>query len=177
MTAPLLGLLRAPPPQLFFTGKGGVGKTSLACAVAIALADVGKRVLLVSTDPASNLDEMFGQTLTDTPRPISGVPGLSAMDIDPEAAAEAYRSRVLAQLAPDVTEMERATVREQLSGACTTEIAAFDEFAGLVAGGAAGFDHVILDTAPTGHTLRLEPGQPNRKKRIETGAKTQRTNL
>lgn len=130
MTAPLLELLRAPPPQLFFTGKGGVGKTSLAGAVAIALADVAKRVLLVSTDPASNLDEMFGQTLTDTPRPISGVRGLSAMDIDPEAAAEAYRSRVLAQLAPDVTEMERATVREQLSGACTTEIAAFDEFAG-----------------------------------------------
>ena len=125
MTAPLLGLLRAPPPQLFFTGKGGVGKTSLACAVAIALADAGKRVLLVSTDPASNLDEMFGQVLTDTPRPISDVPGLSAMNIDPEAAAEAYRSRVLAQLAPDVTEMERATVREQLSGACTTEIAAF----------------------------------------------------
>ncbi len=155
MTAPLLGLLRAPPPQLFFTGKGGVGKTSLACAAAIALADVGKRVLLVSTDPASNLDEMFGQALTDTPRPISDVPGLSAMNIDPEAAAEAYRSRVLAQLASDVTEMERATVREQLSGACTTEIAAFDEFAGLVAGGAAGFDHVIFDTAPTGHTLRL----------------------
>ena len=107
MTAPLLGLLCVPPPQLFFTGKGGVGKTSLACAAAIALADVGKRVLLVSTDPASNLDEMFGQALTDTPRPISGVPGLSAMNIDPEAAAEAYRSRVLAQLAPDVTEMER----------------------------------------------------------------------
>ena len=155
MTAPLLGLLRAPPPQLFFTGKGGVGKTSLACAAAIALADAGKRVLLVSTDPASNLDEMFGQALADTPRPIPDVPGLSAMNVDPEAAAEAYRSRVLAQLAPDVTEMERATVREQLSGACTTEIAAFDEFAGLVAGGAAGFDHVIFDTAPTGHTLRL----------------------
>ena len=116
-------------------------------------------MLSVSTDPASNLDEMFGQTLTDTPRPsISGVPGLSAMDIDPEAAASLDRSRVLAQLAPDVTTaMECAMVREQLSGACTTEIAAFDEFAGLVAGGAVGFDHVIFifDTAPTGHTLRL----------------------
>ena len=155
MPAPLLRLLRAPPPQLFFTGKGGVGKTSLACAAAIALADAGKRVLLVSTDPASNLDEMFGQALTDTPQPIPGVPGLSAMNIDPEAAAEAYRARVLAQLSPHSTEAERATVREQLSGACTTEIAAFDEFAGLVAGGATGFDHVIFDTAPTGHTLRL----------------------
>ena len=155
MSAPPLRLLTAAPPQLFFTGKGGVGKTSLACATAIVLADARKRVLLVSTDPASNLDEMFGQPLIDTPRPIQGVPGLSAMNIDPEAAAEAYRARVLAQLDPDTTEAERATVREQLSGACTTEIAAFDEFAGLLAGGAAGFDHVIFDTAPTGHTLRL----------------------
>lgn len=112
-------------------------------------------MLLVSTDPASNLDEMFGQALTETPRLIEGVPGLSAMNIDPERAAEAYRVRVLAQLAPESTEKERDAVREQLSGACTTEIAAFDEFADLLAGGAEGFDHVIFDTAPTGHTLRL----------------------
>jgi len=155
MTVPTLTLLQSPPPQLFFTGKGGVGKTSLACAVAIALADAGKQVLIVSTDPASNLDEMLNQPLGDVPRPIPGVDGLSAMNIDPEAAAEDYRARVLAQLAPSATEAERATVREQLSGACTTEIAAFDQFAGLVAGGAEGFDHVIFDTAPTGHTLRL----------------------
>src|ERR1035437_4262335 len=113
MSAPPLRLLTAAPPQLFFTGKGGVGKTSLACATAIVLADARKRVLLVSTDPASNLDEMFGQPLIDTPRPIQGVPGLSAMNIDPEAAAEAYRARVLAQLGSDTTEAERATVREQ----------------------------------------------------------------
>jgi arsenite-transporting ATPase len=98
---------------------------------------------------------MFGETLIDIPRPVQGVPGLSAMNIDPDSAAEAYRTRVLAQLGPETTEVERATVREQLAGACTTEIAAFDEFAGLLAGGAAGFDHVIFDTAPTGHTLRL----------------------
>ena len=134
-----------------FNPKGGVGKTSLACATAIALADSGKRVLLVSTDPASNLDEMFGQALTRTPTPIKGVPGLSAMNIDPEQAAEEYRARVLAQLAPGTPETERGTVREQLSGACTTEIAAFDEFADLLASGAEGVDHVIFDTAPTGH--------------------------
>jgi arsenite-transporting ATPase len=155
MSVPPLALLRQPPRQLFFTGKGGVGKTSLACATAIALAEAGRRVLLVSTDPASNLDEMLGQPLADAPRPIPGVPGLSALNIDPEAAAEAYRTRVLGQMGPAATPEERATVREQLSGACTTEIAAFDEFAGLLAGGAAGFDHVVFDTAPTGHTLRL----------------------
>ena len=147
--------LDAPTPFLFFTGKGGVGKTSLACAAAIELAGRGLRVLLVSTDPASNLDEMLEVTLTDRPTAVPNVAGLSAMNIDPEAAAESYRKRVLEQLGPEVAVGERATVREQLSGACTTEIAAFDEFVGLLDGDKAGFDHIIFDTAPTGHTLRL----------------------
>jgi arsenite-transporting ATPase len=147
--------LDAPTRFLFFTGKGGVGKTSLACATAIGLADRGKRVLLVSTDPASNLDEMLDTKLGNTPRAVPGVAGLYAMNIDPEQAAEEYRTRVLEQLGPDAGAAERATVREQLSGACTTEIAAFDEFVGLLAGEAKGFDHVVFDTAPTGHTLRL----------------------
>jgi len=147
--------LTATTPYLFFTGKGGVGKTSLACATAVGLADRGLRVLIVSTDPASNLDEMLEVTLTDRPTPVPNVTGLSAMNIDPEAAAESYRKRVLEQLGPEVTADERSTVREQLSGACTTEIAAFDEFVGLLDGDIAGFDHIIFDTAPTGHTLRL----------------------
>jgi arsenite-transporting ATPase len=150
-----LSLLQGPPRFLFFTGKGGVGKTSLACACALRLADGGKRVLLVSTDPASNLDEMLGVELSDRPRTVAGAQGLDAMNIDPEAAAEAYRTRVIEQMPADSTEAERGTVREQLSGACTTEIAAFDEFIGLLAGDAEGYDHVIFDTAPTGHTLRL----------------------
>ena len=147
--------LDAPTPFLFFTGKGGVGKTSLACATAMGLADRGLRVLLVSTDPASNLDEMLGIALTDSPTQVPNVAGLSAMNIDPEAAAESYRKRVLKQLGPGTTAGERSTVREQLSGACTTEIAAFDEFVGLLDGDEAGFDHIVFDTAPTGHTLRL----------------------
>ena len=150
-----LGLLRAPTRHLFFTGKGGVGKTTLACATALALADRGRSVLLISTDPASNLDEMFVTTLSNAPRQVPGAPRLSAMNIDPEAAAEAYRQRVLEQLGAVATEAERAAVREQLSGACTTEIAAFDEFVGLLATRAEAFDHVVFDTAPTGHTLRL----------------------
>lgn len=152
---PPITLLLDPPQFLFFTGKGGVGKTSLACACALALADRGLRVLLVSTDPASNLDEMLGAALSDQPRSVPGAPGLDAMNIDPDAAAEAYRLRVIEQMPADSLDADRATVREQLSGACTTEIAAFDEFIGLLAGDAAGYDHVIFDTAPTGHTLRL----------------------
>jgi arsenite-transporting ATPase len=152
-SAPPLSLLQSPPRFLFFTGKGGVGKTSLACACALWLADAGRRVLLVSTDPASNLDEMLGAALTDQARPV--VSGLDALNIDPEAAAAAYRGRVIAQMPGGSSDAERATVREQLSGACTTEIAAFDEFIGLLAGDAAGYDHVVFDTAPTGHTLRL----------------------
>ncbi|MBL9023474.1 MAG: arsenical pump-driving ATPase [Myxococcales bacterium] len=147
----------APTRHLFFTGKGGVGKTALSCAVAISLADGGKRVLLVSTDPASNLDEMLGVSLGTEPTAIPGVPNLFAMNIDPEAAAEAYRVRVLAPYEGVKSAEEVRTMREQLSGACTTEIAAFDQFAGLLSGTdlASGFDHVVFDTAPTGHTLRL----------------------
>ena len=141
--------------QLFFTGKGGVGKTSLSAATALSLADAGRRVLLVSTDAASNLDEMLGVALRNTPTPVPGVPGLWVLNIDPDRAAEAYRQRVLAQLDPAADDAERATVREQLSGACTTEIAAFDEFAALLADPSADYDHLVFDTAPTGHTLRL----------------------
>ena len=155
LPAALLSLLQDPPRFLFFTGKGGVGKTSLACACALALADAGKRVLLVSTDPASNLDEMLGVVLSDRPGAVPGAPGLDALNIDPDVAAEAYRVRVIEQMPAASTDAERGTVREQLSGACTTEIAAFDEFIGLLAGDAEGYEHVVFDTAPTGHTLRL----------------------
>jgi arsenite-transporting ATPase len=147
--------LTHPTRHLFFTGKGGVGKTSLSAAAALALADAGKKVLLVSTDAASNLDEMLGVVLANTPTPVPTVARLWVLNIDPDAAAEHYRLRVLEQLGADATELERSEVREQLSGACTTEIASFDEFATLLSGGAAEYDHIVFDTAPTGHTLRL----------------------
>ena len=150
-----LNFLEHAPRHLFFTGKGGVGKTTLACAAALAISDSGKSVLLVSTDPASNLDEMLGTPLNNAPRPVIGTTGLFAMNIDPNVAAEAYRQRVLAQLDSKTSDAERSTVREQLSGACTTEIAAFDEFVGLLVSDDDGYDHVVFDTAPTGHTLRL----------------------
>jgi arsenite-transporting ATPase len=155
-------LLMAEPPLnptriMFFTGKGGVGKTSLACATAVSLADAGRRVLLVSTDPASNLDEVLGVSLGTRPTAVPSVPGLFALNIDPDAAAREYRERVVGPYrallpAPTVARME-----EQLSGACTVEIAAFDQFTGLLADPTTtvDFDHVIFDTAPTGHTLRL----------------------
>jgi arsenite-transporting ATPase len=142
---------------LFFTGKGGVGKTSLACATAIALADDGRRVLLVSTDPASNLDEVLDTTLTTRPGPVPTVTNLFAMNIDPERAAGEYRERVVGPYRDRLPAATVARIEEQLSGACTVEIAAFDQFTDLLADGsaAADFDHVIFDTAPTGHTLRL----------------------
>jgi arsenite-transporting ATPase len=154
-TAAPLSLLAHATRVMFFTGKGGVGKTTLACATALALADSGRAVLLISTDPASNLDEMLATPLANTPRPVAGAPGLAALNIDPEQAADAYRQRVLAQMARDKSDADRALVLEQLSGACTTEIAAFDEFVALLTTDSAAYDHVIFDTAPTGHTLRL----------------------
>lgn len=149
--------IQNPPAFLFFTGKGGVGKTSLSCATAINLADKGKRVLLVSTDPASNVGQVFGQTIGNQLTPIDSVAGLTALEIDPQAAAEQYRNRIVdpvkGLLPPDVVR----SIEEQLSGACTTEIAAFDEFTGLLTDESLqqDFDHIIFDTAPTGHTIRL----------------------
>jgi arsenite-transporting ATPase len=142
---------------LFFTGKGGVGKTSLACATAITLADSDKRVLIVSTDPASNLDEVLGVTLDASPKAVPGVRGLSALNINPEQAAYAYRERVVGPYRGVLPAAAVASIEEQLSGACTVEIAAFDEFSKLLGDPDATreFDHVIFDTAPTGHTLRL----------------------
>jgi arsenite-transporting ATPase len=150
-----VGFVNHPTRHLFFTGKGGVGKTSLSTATALMLADAGKQVLLVSTDAASNLDEMLGIELRNTPVPVPGAPGLSVLNIDPDNAAESYRQRVLAQMRTSATAEELSTVREQLSGACTTEIASFDEFSSLLAEGARDWDHIVFDTAPTGHTLRL----------------------
>jgi arsenite-transporting ATPase len=151
------GLLAHPPRHLFFTGKGGVGKTSLACAIAVELADRGKRVLLVSTDPASNLDEVLATPLARTPRTVAGAERLDALNIDPEAAAQAYREKIIGPLRGQLPDVALRSMEEQLSGACTMEIAAFDEFARLLGDpvATADYDHVIFDTAPTGHTLRL----------------------
>ena len=142
---------------LLFTGKGGVGKTSMASATAVALADSGRRVLLVSTDPASNLDETFNVKLSNQLTAVPNVPRLMAVNINPDIAAEEYRQRVLAPLAGKATKEELSGLREQLSGACTVEIAAFDEFTALISDSVVAhqFDTIIFDTAPTGHTLRL----------------------
>ena len=150
-------LIKNPTRILFFTGKGGVGKTSAACATAIGLADAGHRVLLVSTDPASNLDEVLGVKLSATPTQVPNVPGLSAQNIDPVQSAHDYRERVVGPYRGVLPAVAIASMEEQLSGACTVEIAAFDEFSKLRGDktATAAFDHVIFDTAPTGHTLRL----------------------
>ncbi|MCK1784243.1 arsenical pump-driving ATPase [Pseudomonas sp. TNT11] len=150
-----LKLLDQPTRYMFFTGKGGVGKTSVSTAVSIALADAGKKVLLVSTDAASNLDEMLGVELSNQPVAVPHVPGMFVLNIDPGTAAIDYRARVVEQMGDQASDEDIALVREQLSGACTTEIATFDEFSHLLSQGSAAYEHIVFDTAPTGHTLRL----------------------
>ena len=146
-----------PTRYLFFTGKGGVGKTSIACATALTLSDRGRRVLLVSTDPASNVGQVFGISIGNRITAIPGVRGLSALDIDPQAAAQAYRERIAGPVRGVLPDSVVKSIEEQLSGACTTEIAAFDEFTELLTDVAItrDYDHVVFDTAPTGHTVRL----------------------
>ena len=146
-----------PPRFLFFTGKGGVGKTSLACATAIQLAETGKRVLLVSTDPASNVGQVFDVTIGNRITAIPAVPRLAALEIDPQAAAQVYRDRIVGPVRGILPDAVVRGIEEQLSGACTTEIAAFDEFTALLIDSSLTkeYDHIIFDTAPTGHTIRL----------------------
>jgi arsenite/tail-anchored protein-transporting ATPase len=142
---------------LFFTGKGGVGKTSIACATAVTLADEGKKVLLVSTDPASNLQDVLDVGLTNNPKAIPNVPNLYACNLDPEEAARAYRDKIIGPYRGKLPDAVVANMEEQLSGACTVEIAAFDEFTNLLSDPSVvdAYEHIIFDTAPTGHTLRL----------------------
>ena len=153
----MMRFLDDPPRFLFFTGKGGVGKTSAACASAVMLAEQGSRVLLVSTDPASNVGQVLGVTIGNTITPIPDVPGLSALEIDPEQAADAYRERIIGPVRGLLPDKEIASITEQLSGSCTTEVASFNEFTALLAdeGVFGQYDHVLFDTAPTGHTIRL----------------------
>ena len=149
--------LNGTPKFLFFTGKGGVGKTSLSCATAIHLAGQGMQVLLVSTDPASNVGQVFDQTIGNSITPIDAVQGLSALEIDPQAAAQQYRERLVEPVRGVLPDDVVKGIEEQLSGACTTEIAAFDEFTALLTNIelVSHFDHIVFDTAPTGHTIRL----------------------
>ncbi len=149
--------LDSPPQFMFFTGKGGVGKTSLACATAVRLADQGSRVLLVSTDPASNVGQVFGVAIGNHITAIPSVENLSALEIDPPAAAQAYRERIVGPVRAVLPEAVVKGIEEQLSGACTTEIAAFDEFTSLLTDTelTKQYDHILFDTAPTGHTIRL----------------------
>ncbi|MCI1750296.1 MAG: arsenical pump-driving ATPase [Megasphaera cerevisiae] len=147
----------ASTKYLFFTGKGGVGKTSIACATAVALVDAGEKILLVSTDPASNLQDVFGVSLNDAGVAIAEVPGLVVANLDPLTAAAEYRESVIGAYRGKLPDSAIQNVEEQLSGSCTVEIAAFNAFSEFLTNAekAEKFDHIIFDTAPTGHTLRM----------------------
>jgi len=153
----MMKFLEHPPAVFFFTGKGGVGKTSLSCATAVYLAGLGKKVLLVSTDPASNIGQVFGQKIGNQITALTEVDGLFALEIDPVDSARKVRERVVGPVRGVLPDDVVKAIEEQLSGACTVEIAAFGEFTELLSDGKvlSDFDHVLFDTAPTGHTIRL----------------------
>ncbi|MFZ5974871.1 MAG: arsenical pump-driving ATPase [Bacillota bacterium] len=142
---------------MFFTGKGGVGKTSIACAVSVNLVDKGKKVLLISTDPASNLQDVFNTELDGKGVPIAGADGLIVANLNPEETAREYRESIINPYRGKFTDAVISNMEEQLSGSCTVEIAAFDQFSNFIANKELSekYDHIIFDTAPTGHTLRF----------------------
>jgi len=142
---------------LFFTGKGGVGKTSSACATAVTLADSGSKVLLISTDPASNLQDVFSTELSNKGVEIEGVPNLVVANLDPIEAANEYKESVIAPYRGLMPDDVLENMEEQLSGSCTVEIAAFNEFSKFITDQEIneGYDYILFDTAPTGHTLRM----------------------
>ena len=153
----MMKFLKQMPKFVFFTGKGGVGKTSLSCATAIRLARLGQQVLLVSTYPASNVSQVFNQRIGNAITLIDTVSGLSALEIDSQSAAQQYRERLLEPVRGLLPDDIVSGIEEQLSGACTTEIAAFDKFTALLTNIELvyRYDHIVFDTAPTGHTIRL----------------------
>jgi arsenite-transporting ATPase len=142
----------------FYSGKGGVGKTSMACVAAVRYAEQGKKTLIVTTDPASNLADVFEQKIGHQITPIDGVANLWAMEIDPDLATEEYKDKALAPIRAAFPKEMVAVIDEQMSGPCTTEVAAFDRFTDFLDQSheiKIDFDVIIFDTAPTGHTLRL----------------------
>ncbi|MBE2197464.1 MAG: ArsA family ATPase, partial [Anaerolinea sp.] len=145
---------------IFFSGKGGVGKTSMACATAVRHADAGQRTLIITTDPAANLADVFEQPIGHHITPLTGIANLWAMEIDPDTATEEYKERALAPLRDIFPAPMVEVINEQMSGPCTAEVAAFDRFTDFLvldneADQPVAFDVIVFDTAPTGHTIRL----------------------
>lgn len=154
---------------LFFSGKGGVGKTTMAAATAIHYAIEGKKTLIVTTDPASNLADVFEQGIGHKVTAIRGVSNLSAMEIDPDEATREYKERIIGAFREIMPEDVIASLEENLSGPCTTEMASFDRFIDFMEGSE--YDVIVFDTAPTGHTIRLLELPVDWSKHIEESAK------
>ena len=158
---------------IFFSGKGGVGKTTMACATAVHYANEGKKTLIVTTDPASNLADVFETEIGHKITPL--LKNLWGMEIDPDKATEEYRERILAPMRAVMPESVMTVLEEQFNSPCTTEIASFDRFVDFMVAEKEGkgdhYDVVIFDTAPTGHTIRLLELPVDWSKHIEESAK------
>lgn len=159
---------------LFFSGKGGVGKTTMACATAVHYAEKGQKTLIITTDPASNLADVFETEIGHKITPL-GVPNLWGMEISPEKATEEYRERILSPMREVMPDDVMKVLEEQFNSPCTTEIASFDRFVDFIAGDPSNngerYDIIIFDTAPTGHTIRLLELPVDWSKHIEESAK------
>lgn len=138
---------------IFFAGKGGVGKTSIAAATALWVAEQGYKTLLLTTDPAAHLGQIFGAKVTDKPAKMRGEQHLWITHVDAEKATQDYKEKILAEARGKYDKERLLAIEEELNSPCTEEMATFEKFIELAT--LKNFEVIIFDTAPTGHTLRL----------------------
>ncbi|MEH0147265.1 ArsA family ATPase [Corynebacterium sp. Q4381] len=152
-------MLLTTAPVMFFGGKGGVGKTTVSAATAVRLAEAGKRVLLVSTDPAHNLGHVWGSTLADAPVHLE--PNLHGIELDPDKTTQRHLDTVAASMRHMMPERLHSEIDRHMELSRHSpgmhEAAMLERIAELVAEltDKRGYDHIIFDTAPSGHTSRL----------------------
>ncbi|KJS88211.1 MAG: arsenic ABC transporter ATPase [Peptococcaceae bacterium BICA1-8] len=159
--------------NIFFSGKGGVGKTSIACVTAVHTAQKGFKTLLLTTDPAAHIGNVLGENVGDEITKINNIENLFGVKIDPKKTAQEYKNKILKEAQNKFDTNTIKAMQEELDSPCTEEMASFQKFINYASLNE--FDVIVVDTAPTGHTLRLLelPMDWSKQIQLKTGIQTE----